>query len=100
MKVLAPGVVAVPAPVTQSTTKQHYRLITVGKKKLPDPEGHGSGSHRKEMFWATITAVGDDLATLEKGLGGKTYDTKTPGYIQFSQLTGEPNAKIFFRDNI
>ncbi|KIK00090.1 hypothetical protein K443DRAFT_679452, partial [Laccaria amethystina LaAM-08-1] len=79
MKVLAPGADAVPAPVTQSTTKQHYRLITVGKKKLPDPEGRGSGSRRKEIFWATVTAVGDDLASLEKGLGGKTYDTKTRG---------------------
>lgn len=79
MKVLAPGADAVPAPVTQSTTKQHYRLITVGKKKLPDPEGHGSGSRRKEIFWATVTAVGDDLASLEKGLGEKTYDTKTRG---------------------
>lgn len=76
MKGLAPGANAVPAPITQSTTKQQYRLITVGKKKLLDPEGHGSGSRRKEIFWATVTAVGDDLASLEKGLGGKTYNAK------------------------
>ena len=28
-----------------------------------------SGSGRKEIFWATVTAVGDDLSSLEKGLG-------------------------------
>jgi hypothetical protein len=97
MKVLAPGADAVPAPVTQSTTMQHYRLITVGKKKLPDPEGRGSGSRRKEIFWATVTAVGDDLASLEKGLGGKTYDTKTRGYIQcFPSSRENPRLTYFF----
>ena len=96
MDVLAPGADAVPAPVTQSTTKQHYRLITVGKKKLPDPEGHVSGSRRKETFWATVTAVGDDLGSLEKGLGEKTYETKTRGYIQCFLTSHENPGLIYF----
>jgi hypothetical protein len=99
MKILAPGADAVPAPVTQSTTKQHYRLITVGKKKFPNPEGHGSGSRRKEMFWATVTAIGDDLASLEKSLREKTYDTKTRGYIRcFPSSRENPRLRFFFRD--
>ena len=40
MKVLAPGADAVPL--------QSPRALR--KKKLPDPEGHGSGSRRKEIF--------------------------------------------------
>ena len=96
MDILAPGADAVPAPVTQSTTKQHYRLITVGKKKLPNPERHVSGSRRKETFWATVTAVGDDLGSLEKGLGEKTYETKTRGYIQCFLTSHEnPGLRYF-----
>ncbi|KAJ7578168.1 hypothetical protein C8J56DRAFT_357569 [Mycena floridula] len=56
--------------------KKRYRLIVVGKKRLPDPARvHG----RKESAWATVTRVGDDLDELEKGLGEKTYETKTRG---------------------
>ncbi|KAF8957285.1 hypothetical protein BDZ97DRAFT_1670316 [Flammula alnicola] len=80
MKVLARGADAIPAPDIGHSKKKHYRLITVGKKKLPDPESPGrGGSRRKEMFWASVTAVGDDLDSLEKGLGEKMYETKTRG---------------------
>ncbi|TFK27620.1 hypothetical protein FA15DRAFT_666291 [Coprinopsis marcescibilis] len=78
MKVLSPGADADPAPVTRRTTKQHYRLLTVGKKKLPDPHGHGPGN-RKETFWATVTSLGDDLNVPVEGLGPKEYETKTRG---------------------
>ncbi|TEB20125.1 hypothetical protein FA13DRAFT_1645428 [Coprinellus micaceus] len=75
MRVLSPGADAVPAPVTRNTTKQYYRLVTIGKKKLPDP--HGAG--RKETFWGTVTSLGEDLHGLVEGLGPKTYETKTRG---------------------
>jgi len=78
-KILEPGADAVPAPDNSTSSKKIYRLITVGKKKLPDPKGHQEGSRRKETFFATVTAVGDDLNELEKGLGDKTYETKTRG---------------------
>lgn len=76
MKMLESGANAVPAQPVH-TTKKFYRLITLGKKQLPNP-GHATGG-RKETFWATVTAVGEDLESLEKGLGEKTYETKTRG---------------------
>lgn len=79
MTVLSAGADAVPASEVLDDSKKHYRLITIGKKQLPDPEQGGSGKGRKETFWATVTAVGDDLHSLEKGLGEKTYETKTRG---------------------
>ncbi|KAJ7252360.1 hypothetical protein B0H12DRAFT_1202606 [Mycena haematopus] len=63
--------------VLEEGADAHYRLITIGKKTLPDPDSRRGG--RKESFWATVTAVGDDLDALEKGLGEHTYDTKTRG---------------------
>ena len=84
MKVLAPGSDAVPAPDKEYSTKKHFRLITIGKKRLPDPQSPGANeSRRKELFWATVTAVGDDLTSLEKGLGEKSYETKTRGSLTF-----------------
>lgn len=79
MKVLSAGADAVPAPATHNASKKHYRLITVGKKHLPDPELGGKGQGRKQTFWADVTSIGDDLHSLEKGLGDKTYETKTRG---------------------
>lgn len=80
MKMLAPGADAVPAPDEEYLTKKHFRLVTIGKKRLPDPQSPGANeSRRKELFWATVTAVGDDLTSLGKGLGEKSYETKTQG---------------------
>ncbi|EAU86308.2 hypothetical protein CC1G_08032 [Coprinopsis cinerea okayama7 len=79
MKVLSPGADAVPAPVTRRTTKQFHRVISIGKKRLPDPENAGSTGRRKETFWGVVTSVGDDLHGLAEGLGPKTYETKTRG---------------------
>ncbi|KAJ7288883.1 hypothetical protein C8J57DRAFT_1707172 [Mycena rebaudengoi] len=77
MTVLKPGDDVVPAAAVLDAHKKHYRLITIGKKVLPDPEARTGG--RKQTFWATVVAVGDDLDALEKGLGEKTYETKTRG---------------------
>ncbi|KAH7885984.1 hypothetical protein F5I97DRAFT_1808732 [Phlebopus sp. FC_14] len=75
MTVIGEGTDVVPASETKDEPKKRYRVITIGKKRLPDPEG-GRG---KENFWASVTAVGNDLHKLEKGLGEKTYETKTRG---------------------
>lgn len=64
---------------TIGATKKHYRLISIGKKSLPNPNHGGSGRGRKDAFWATVTAVGDDMEALNQGLGEKTYETKTRG---------------------
>ena len=80
MNLFQTGAEAVPATDDAASTKKHYRLITVGKKRLPDPESSASGGgHRKETFWATVTAVGDDLGELAQGFEAKTYETKTRG---------------------
>ncbi|KAF7436572.1 hypothetical protein PC9H_003405 [Pleurotus ostreatus] len=76
MAVLQEGADAVPAKATLDTFEKHYRLITIGKKALPHPE---VTSRRERVFWAAVTAVGDDLHSLEKGLRAKSYETKTRG---------------------
>ncbi|THU89136.1 hypothetical protein K435DRAFT_830440 [Dendrothele bispora CBS 962.96] len=78
MTLLEPGVDAVPAPADH-TQKKKYRLITVGKKKLPGPVHGGAGKGRKETFWTTVTRVGEDLDQVEKGLDQRSYETKTRG---------------------
>ncbi|KAG5641025.1 hypothetical protein DXG03_006366 [Asterophora parasitica] len=79
MEVLARGADAISATADLDTQGKHYRLITVGKKHLPDPEGGGPGKGRKETFWATVSDIGDDLRRLEQGLGEREYETKTRG---------------------
>ncbi|KZT30877.1 hypothetical protein NEOLEDRAFT_1083382 [Neolentinus lepideus HHB14362 ss-1] len=78
MTLLSAGADAVPAAEPEGHAKK-FRVITVGKKQLPDPSGGGSGRGRKETFWATVSTVGDDLHKLESGLGEKEYETKTRG---------------------
>ena len=53
MAMLAEGEDAVPAPGTLDQPQKRYRLLTIGKKRLPGAEG----GH--EVFWTTVTAVGD-----------------------------------------
>ncbi|KAF9009193.1 hypothetical protein BDZ89DRAFT_1095211 [Hymenopellis radicata] len=80
MKVLKPGADAVPSrQPLDSTKKQPYRLVIIGKKKLPDPEHGGAGKGRKDTFWATVTKVGEDLSALQQTFGEKTSETKTRG---------------------
>jgi hypothetical protein len=74
---LPSGTEAVPVSDDSSSTDKQYRLITVGKKKLPDSES-GSGL-KKETFWASVTAVGEDLSKLAQAFEAQTYDTKTRG---------------------
>jgi len=49
-----------------------YRLLIVGRKKLPDPEEHN-------RFWAFVWKVYGDRTALTEELGQKEYETKTQG---------------------
>ncbi|KAG2369545.1 hypothetical protein BDR07DRAFT_1447788 [Suillus spraguei] len=74
MNLVAQGADAAPPPESTTTDKKHFRLIIVGKKRLPDPE------HEKHApIWATVIFVGDNLHDLEKKLEGRNYETKTRG---------------------
>lgn len=82
MTLVQEGADAVPAQATTDEKKKHFRLVAIGKKQLPDPEaggGGGKGGGKKATFWATVVTVGEDLAKLQDGLGGKEYETKTRG---------------------
>ncbi|KAK7054542.1 hypothetical protein VNI00_003740 [Paramarasmius palmivorus] len=92
LTVLKPGADAVPSEEPTNTSKKKYRLVTVGKKKLPDAKRGGAGKGRKETFWATVTKVGNNLDELESGLGEKTYETKTRG---MSIVMGPDHANMY-----
>ncbi|KAI0673705.1 hypothetical protein C8Q78DRAFT_645656 [Trametes maxima] len=81
MNLIESGADAVPAPEPRGQSKKRFRLLIIGKKGLPDPDagGGGKGGGRKQVFWATVGSIGDDLKKLEEGLGAKTYETKTRG---------------------
>lgn len=74
MNLIEPGA---DATEPQGRTNKFFRLLIIGKKSLPDPDAKGSG--RKQVFWASVSTVGEDLKKLEEGLSGKTYETKTRG---------------------
>ncbi|KAG2159629.1 uncharacterized protein EDB93DRAFT_3642 [Suillus bovinus] len=78
---------AVPAPESTTKDKKHFRLIIVGKKRLPDPE------HEKHVpIWATVVFLGDNLHDLEKKLGEKTYETKTRGRGVYAIVNSQGNV--------
>ncbi|THH33109.1 hypothetical protein EUX98_g1056 [Antrodiella citrinella] len=81
MQLISEGGDAVPAPPTRNEHRKAFRLVSIGKKCLSDADtsGNAKGGGRKQMFWANINTVGNDLQKLEDGLGGKTYETKTRG---------------------
>ena len=49
-----------------------FRLIHIGRKRLPDMDGH-------ERQWGFVEAIADSGRALEEGLRRETYDTKTRG---------------------
>jgi hypothetical protein len=51
---------------------REYRLIIVGRKRLPDPEEHN-------RFWAFVYRVFKDKKELNEELGEQKYETKTHG---------------------
>ena len=53
--------------------KQSYRLIVIGKKRLPEVEGSSNNN------WCYVETVTDDAKEIEQGLRKETYQTKTLG---------------------
>jgi hypothetical protein len=51
---------------------QKYRLLIVGRKKLPDPDEHN-------RFWTFVWRVFNDREALNAELGEKEYTTRTRG---------------------
>jgi hypothetical protein len=49
-----------------------FRLINIGRKRLPDIEGH-------ERNWGFVDLIADSGKEIEQGLRRDTYDTKTRG---------------------
>ena len=95
MNLIEAGADAVPAPEPKGPTKKHFRLLILGKKALPDPDAKGSG--RNQVFWVIVSTVGEDLKKLEEGLGAKTYETKTRGWL--SSRTSRDTVLISMRRN-
>lgn len=60
-----------------STPKGCWRLLTIGRKHLPEHNTAIPG--RPQTIWGLVTAVGDALASLKDVLGPKIYETKTRG---------------------
>jgi hypothetical protein len=52
--------------------RQHYRLIIIGRKRLPDPKEHN-------RFWGFVWRVLKDRGALNQELGARQYKTKTRG---------------------
>lgn len=51
---------------------RRYRLIRVGRKRLPEIDG-------TERLWGYVEAVGDDPAVVTDRFGAEDYETKTRG---------------------
>src|SRR5690606_10254927 len=54
--------------------RDRYRLIVVGRKRLPDP-----GVHGRARQWGFVETVARDPAGIRRVLEEDTYDTKTRG---------------------
>jgi hypothetical protein len=50
-----------------------YRLIVIGRKRLPDPQEHN-------WFWGFVWRLFKDRVALNQALGAQDYETKTRGY--------------------
>lgn len=53
--------------------KSNYRLIVIGKKRLPEVDGDGNNN------WCFVESVTQSAKELEQGLRAETYQTKTLG---------------------
>ena len=56
------------------SSNSFYRLLVIGRKKMPDPEPQG---HRKS--WGFVEMVADNADTIRDELSGSEYGTKTRG---------------------
>ncbi len=72
--------------------KDLFRLIVVGRKKLPDP-----GQSGNERFWGYVQAIASDPEPIRDELAEQEYDTKTRGHrrVPASRPAGEGRYRIF-----
>lgn len=64
-----------------------YRLIRLGKKRMPDPdtalskglEPGGLGGSSSDTIWACVSDIGPDPSVLSGELGERRYSTRTQG---------------------
>jgi hypothetical protein len=56
------------------TPKERYRLMIVGRKKMPEPEKSGG-----ERLWGFVDMVRKDADSVREALGARDYRTKTRG---------------------
>jgi hypothetical protein len=68
-----------------SQDQQHYRLIVIGQKQLPEIHPGGGG----QAYWGFVEKVSHQAEEITQELSGKTYQTKTEG-----QQTKEPARPI------
>lgn len=54
--------------------KNDYRLLVVGRQRMPDPEASG-----RERYWGFVDAVYHDPKKLSEDLRESSYETKTRG---------------------
>jgi hypothetical protein len=74
-----------------SNISHSYRLITIGKKQLP--QRSKSKERRQDIEWGKVLDISDDLSTLKERLGPRKYMTKTRG--EFCRATGaEAELKV------
>ena len=62
--------------VLRPERKDRFRVITVGRKKLPETGAGGGGS---QVHWAFVDRVFDSPDDLREFLGASTYETETQG---------------------
>jgi len=60
--------------VLSSADREHYRLATIGRKRMPGPEKSG-----KARNWGFIEKVSGSPGPIREQLKGETYETKTRG---------------------
>ena len=71
--------------------RQWFRLITLGKKRLPDLSGDN------QQGWAFVETVTDSAQALEAGLRREEYETKTRGdriKELFEQALDNPKVNV------
>ncbi|HEX2957518.1 MAG TPA: hypothetical protein VHO70_11845 [Chitinispirillaceae bacterium] len=60
--------------IVHPDNKNYYRVVVIGKKKLPSPEKSG---HKR--YWGFISLVTEKLEKLHDEIGPQEYETRTRG---------------------
>lgn len=76
--------------------KARYRLVQIGRRRLPDPEQGG-----RARFWGFVDSVANRPEKTEKALQERTYKTKTRGerHTPAARPAGEGVYRILRHDD-